>query len=136
MKHIAILGFGTVGGGVADIITDSADLIASSVGEPLALKRILDLRDFPGNRFESLLTKSFEDILNDQDITIVVECLGGKTFAYDYTKRLLAAGKSVITSTRTLLPPTVPSFWRLPFKTMPIICLKPASAVVFPLSAP
>ncbi|MBE7000721.1 MAG: homoserine dehydrogenase [Clostridia bacterium] len=103
MKQIAILGFGTVGGGVADIITDSADLIASSVGEPLVLKRILDLRDFPGNRFESLLTKSFEDILNDQDITIVVECLGGKTFAYDYTKRLLAAGKSVITSNKDLV---------------------------------
>ncbi|MBR4865682.1 MAG: homoserine dehydrogenase [Clostridia bacterium] len=103
MKQIAILGFGTVGGGVADILADSADLIAASVGEPLALKKVLDLRDFPGNRFESLLTKNFEDILDDPDIAIVVECLGGKTFAYDYTKRLLATGKSVITSNKDLV---------------------------------
>lgn len=103
MKQIAILGFGTVGSGVADILTDSADLITASTKEPISLKKILDLRDFPGNRFSPLLTKRFEDILEDASITLVVECLGGKTFAYDYTKRLLSVGKSVITSNKDLV---------------------------------
>ena len=103
MIYTAIMGFGTVGSGVADLLFDNADRVMASVGEEVTLKKILDLREFPSNRFSSLITHHFEDLLNDPEIKIVVECMGGTTFAYDYTKKLLLAGKHVVTSNKDLV---------------------------------
>ena len=103
MTSVAIMGYGTVGCGVAELLVDNADRAEHAVGSPVNLKRILDLREFPGDRFASLLTHRFEDILEDPEIKVVCECMGGTTYAYEYTKRLLAAGKGVVTSNKELV---------------------------------
>ena len=97
------MGFGIVGSGVADLIANNAERVAAAAGEEIVLKRILDLRDFPTSRFAPIITHRFEDILEDPEIQIVAECMGGTTFAFDYTKRLLLAGKHVVTSNKDLV---------------------------------
>lgn len=100
----AIMGYGTVGSGVAEVLSKNAGSISRRLnGETLELKRILDLRDFPGDENESKLTKDFNDILNDSEIKIVCEAMGGCNPAYDFTKKLLAAGKHVVTSNKELV---------------------------------
>lgn len=103
MTNIAIMGFGTVGCGVADLLTDNRKRISASLSGDLCVKRILDLREFPQSRFASIITHDFKDILEDPEITIVAECMGGTTFAFDYTKKLLLAGKHVVTSNKDLV---------------------------------
>ncbi len=103
MIHVAILGFGVVGGGTAEVLTQNHDLLEKTLGQPLSLKRILDLREFPGSPFASLVTHDINDILNDRDISIVVEAMGGLHPAYDFTKAALAAGKSVVTSNKQVV---------------------------------
>jgi len=102
MKKVCILGFGTVGGGVADLLLNNRQLYKERYGVDFSVEKILDLRDFPGSRFESKITHRFEDLLASSP-DIAVECLGGTTFAYDYTKRLLSAGISVITPNKALV---------------------------------
>jgi len=102
---IAVMGFGVVGSGVYDVIEAGKDSITNRAGEPIEIKRVLDLRDFPehpGNADE-IFTKTFDDIINDSEIELVAEVMGGITPAYDYTKRLLSAGKSVVTSNKELV---------------------------------
>ena len=103
MVHVAILGFGTVGGGVAEVLTQNAAVLAQKVGQEINLKYILDTREFPGNPFESKLTHNFEDILNDPEVQVVAECIGGATIALEFVKRLLAAGKHVATSNKEMV---------------------------------
>ena len=103
MISVAIMGYGTVGCGVAALLEDSSPRVLRAAGTEVRLKKILDLREFPGDRFSSLLTHRFEDLLEDPEIRVVCECMGGKTYAYEYTKRLLAAGKSVVTSNKDLV---------------------------------
>ena len=98
----AILGYGTVGGGVADVLFENRDVIAERVGEEIEVKYILDIREFPGDRFESLVTKDFDSIANDEEVKVVCETMGGLKPAYDFTKRLLEAGKSVCTYNKEL----------------------------------
>jgi len=100
---IAIMGFGVVGSGVHEVISKGFESITKRAGEPIEIKRILDLRDFPEHPCAEKFTKSFDDILNDNEIEIVAEVMGGLTPAYDYTKQLLAAGKSVVTSNKELV---------------------------------
>ena len=101
---IAIMGFGTVGSGVAEVLDKNADIICKRLGgEPLEIKRILDLRDFPGDRFERAMTKDFNDILNDPEIAVVAETMGGIHPAFEFTMQLLQAGKSVATSNKELV---------------------------------
>lgn len=101
---IAIMGYGTVGSGVAEVLDKNADIICKRLGgEPLEVKRILDLRDFPGDRFESAMTKDFNDILNDPEIAVVAETMGGIHPAFEFTMQLLQAGKSVATSNKELV---------------------------------
>ena len=101
--NVAILGYGTVGGGVADVLFDNAKDIEARVGEPLNVKYILDIRTFPGDRFEEKITSDFNAILEDEDVKVVCETMGGLKPAYDFTKALLEKGKSVCTSNKELV---------------------------------
>ncbi len=103
MANIAILGFGVVGSGVAEVITNNFDTIRTRIGEPLNIKYILDLRDFPDSPFGHLVTHNFDDILNDKDVDIVVEMMGGSHPAYDFSLATLKAGKSVVTSNKEVV---------------------------------
>lgn len=100
---IAVMGFGVVGSGTVELLDKNKDIIKKHCGKDVELKYILDLRDFPDSPYRDKLTKNFEDILCDPQISVVAELMGGKTFAYDYTKRLLSAGKSVVTSNKELV---------------------------------
>lgn len=103
MSKIAVLGYGTVGSGVVQVLTENSDIVAKKAGEPIEVARVLDLREFPGDPVEKVLTHEFTDIENDADIDIVVETMGGTKPAYDFVKRCLLAGKSVCTSNKALV---------------------------------
>ncbi len=103
MIQVAIMGHGVVGCGVAELLRNNAALIAEKVGDTVVTKRILDLREFPDCAYADVFTKRFEDIVEDAEICIVVETMGGLHPAYDYVKACLLAGKSVITSNKELV---------------------------------
>lgn len=103
MVEIAVMGYGTVGSGVVEVLTKHADSLASRAKEQIDIKYILDLREFPGSPFHDKFTKSFETILNDPEVRIVVEVMGGLHPAFDYVKRCLENGKSVVTSNKELV---------------------------------
>lgn len=103
MISVAIMGHGVVGSGVDEIIRTHKERLFSAIGEELDVKYILDLRDFPDSPHADRFTKNFEDIINDVEVRVVAEAMGGLTPAYDYTKRLLKAGKSVVTSNKELV---------------------------------
>ena len=101
---VAVLGFGTVGSGVVELIYKNHDsIVKKSMQDSLELKYILDIRDFPDSPYKDKFVKDFNIILNDPEVQIVVETMGGATFAYDCVKKLLLAGKSVITSNKELV---------------------------------
>lgn len=100
---VAILGYGTVGSGVFDVLTENREIIAKRVGFPLEVKYVLDLREFPGNPVEPYLTHSFDQIIEDPEIEIIVEVMGGTHPAYEYTKAALLSGRSVCTSNKELV---------------------------------
>ena len=104
MAKVAIMGYGTVGSGVYDIIkTNSDKLSRSATGESVDIKYILDIRDFDDHPEKELFTKEFNDILNDDEVSVVAEVMGGLHPAYEFTKSLLEAGKSVVTSNKELV---------------------------------
>ena len=103
MIKIAILGFGTVGSGVYNVFNTNSEKIAGRVGDGIEVKYVLDLRDFPGNPVEDVLTHEFSDIVNDPEVKVVAEVMGGIKPAYDFTKQCLEAGKSVCTSNKELV---------------------------------
>lgn len=103
MINIAILGFGVVGSGTAEVLTENKEIIEGKLGCEYNIKYILDLRDFPDSPFSSLITHNFEDIINDPDVTVVAEMMGGSHPAYDFTKACLEAGKSVVTSNKEVV---------------------------------
>ena len=103
MVNVAILGFGTVGSGVAEVIHKNANHISQKVANQIHLKYILDLRDFPDSIFADRVVHDFSVIENDPEIDVVVETIGGATIALDYTRRALSAGKSVVTSNKELV---------------------------------
>ncbi|MDO4804417.1 MAG: homoserine dehydrogenase [Lachnospiraceae bacterium] len=103
MINVAILGYGTVGAGVYKVLDMNRETIARRVGEELYVKYVLDLRDFPGDPAQEVLTHNYNDILTDSDVMIVVETMGGLNPAYKFTKLALEAGKSVCTSNKELV---------------------------------
>ena len=104
MAKVAIMGYGTVGSGVYDIIKKNAEkLCINTNGEPVEIKYILDIRDFDDHPEKELFTKEFNDILNDSEVSVVAEVMGGLHPAYEFTKSLLEAGKSVVTSNKELV---------------------------------
>ncbi len=103
MVNVAILGFGTVGSGVAEVLTTNGGLIDRRVDDLVRLKYILDVRDFPDSPYKDLFVKDFAAIENDPELNVVVETIGGATIALDFTTRALKAGKSVVTSNKELV---------------------------------
>lgn len=103
MIQVAVLGYGTVGSGVVEVIEKNKQEINKKSGEELNIKYILDLRDFPGDPYEDKVVHDVELILNDPDIKIICETMGGIKPAYDFTKRALMSGKSVCTSNKELV---------------------------------
>ena len=99
---IAILGFGTVGSGVAETLDVNKDVISKRIGQEINVKYILDIRDFPDSRFAGLVTHDADAVFNS-DIKIAVETIGGARIAYEYTKRALSSGISVVTSNKELV---------------------------------
>ena len=103
MVNIAVLGYGTVGSGVVEVINTNSEIINKNAGEEINVKYVLDLRDFPGDPVEKILVHDFDAILNDEDVKIVVEVMGGTGAAYKFVKASLLAGKSVCTSNKALV---------------------------------
>lgn len=103
MHNVAILGFGVVGSGVYEIIKNNAEVISKKIGADVKVKHILDIRDFENHPDKHLFTKDFEVILNDPEVDIVAEVIGGTKPAFDFTKRALESGKHVVTSNKELV---------------------------------
>lgn len=103
MIQIAVLGYGTVGSGVVEVIEKNKHEINKKSGEELHIKYILDLRDFPGDPYEDKVVHDIELILNDPEVKIICETMGGIKPAYDFTKRALMLEKSVCTSNKELV---------------------------------
>ncbi len=103
MINIAVLGYGTVGSGVVEVINTNGKQINQRIGEELNVKYVLDLRDFPEDPVQEKIVHDFDIILNDPDVQIVVEVMGGIEPAYTFVKSSLEAGKSVATSNKALV---------------------------------
>ena len=103
MAKIAIMGFGTVGAGVAEVARMNASSIAAKMGEEVYVKYILDVRDFPDSPYADRMIKDFSIIENDPEVEVVVETIGGARVALDFTRRALKAGKHVVTSNKELV---------------------------------
>ena len=103
MIKVAIMGYGTVGSGVYEVFRTNKTSIDKKVGQELRVQYVLDLREFPGDPVMDVLTHDFEDILNDDEVKIVAEVMGGLHPAYEFTRRCLEAGKSVCTSNKELV---------------------------------
>ena len=103
MISVAIMGHGVVGSGVAEILTTHKQKLFASIGEEIYVKHILDLREFPDSPLADRFTKDFNDILNDREVRVVVEVMGGINPAYDFVKKCLKSGKSVVTSNKELV---------------------------------
>ena len=103
MAKVAVLGHGVVGSGVVELFHKNQHSIESKAGQSMEVKYILDIRDFPGLPYSDRFTKNFTDILNDPEVTVVAEVMGGLSPAFDYVKSLLEHGKSVVTSNKELV---------------------------------
>lgn len=103
MIKAAVLGYGTVGSGVVKVLQTNRESIARRVGEEICVKYVLDLREFPGDPVEEILVHDYDVILQDPEVRIVVETMGGVNPAYDFTKRALLSGKNVCTSNKELV---------------------------------
>lgn len=103
MINVAVMGYGTVGSGVVEVIDTNNREIAARIGDDICVKYILDLRDFPGDPNEGKIVHDFNIVLNDPEVSIVCETMGGKGAAYKFTKECLLAGKSVCTSNKELV---------------------------------
>lgn len=103
MAKIAVLGFGVVGSGTVELFYKNKNKIVEKAGTDLDIKYILDIRDFPGSPFEGKFTKDINDILNDDEVTLVAEVMGGVNPAFDFVKSCLERGKSVVSSNKELV---------------------------------
>ena len=103
MINVAVLGYGTVGSGVVEVIETNKALLNQRVGQELNVKYILDLRDFPGDPYENKVVHDFETIVNDSEINVICEVMGGVGAAYAFTKQALEKGISVCTSNKELV---------------------------------
>ena len=100
---IAVMGYGTIGSGVVEVLEINRELITKRAGEPIEVKYILDLREFPGDPHEDLVIHDYKTILEDEEVGIVVEAMGGVEPAYTFVKAMLEAGKQVATSNKNLV---------------------------------
>lgn len=103
MAKIAVLGYGVVGSGTVEVFYKNKENLEKKAGEPLDIKYILDVRDFPDSPYADKFVKDFNVILNDPEVSVVSEVIGGLKPAYDFVKSALSAGKSVVTSNKELV---------------------------------
>ena len=103
MVQVAVLGYGTVGSGVFEVMHTNQEIINRNAGQEIRIKYVLDLRDFPGDPVEKVLVHDYSVILNDPEVDIVVEVMGGVNPAYTFVKQALEKGKSVCTSNKALV---------------------------------
>lgn len=103
MIKVAVLGYGTVGSGVVEVFRENQEILNKNVGEEVEIKYVLDLREFPGDPVEKVLVHDFETIVNDPEVKIVVEVMGGLNPSFNFVKRCLENGKSVCTSNKELV---------------------------------
>ena len=103
MVNVAVLGYGTIGSGVVEVLQTNTEVIAQRAGEEIAVKYILDLRDFPGDPNADKIVHDYDIIDKDKDVQVVVECMGGVEPAYTFVKRALLNGRSVATSNKELV---------------------------------
>ena len=103
MAKIAVLGYGTVGSGVVEVLNTNGASIAKRAGETIEVKSVLDLRDFPGDPIQEKIVHDIDLIINDPEIEVVVEVMGGVEPAFTFVKKALEAGKSVCTSNKALV---------------------------------
>lgn len=113
MIQVAVMGYGTVGSGVVEVIEKNKEEINKKSGEEINIKYILDLREFPGDPYEDKVVHDVEQILNDPEVKIICETMGGLKPAYDFTKRALISGKSVCTSNKELVAAYGPELIRI-----------------------
>ncbi len=113
MIQVAVLGYGTVGSGVVEVIEKNKAEINKKSGEELNVKYILDLRDFPGDPYEDKVVHDVNMILDDPEVKIICETMGGLKPAYDFTKKALSLGKSVCTSNKELVAAHGPELIRV-----------------------
>ena len=100
---VAVMGYGTIGSGVVEVLEVNKELITKRAGEQVEVKYILDLRDFPGDKYESCLIRDYKQIVEDKEIGVVVETMGGVEPAFTFVKAMLEAGKHVTTSNKNLV---------------------------------
>ena len=103
MKKIAVLGFGVVGSGTVEVFYKNKEALEKKAGEELDIKYILEIRDCPDERYRDKFVKDFDVILNDPEVAVIAEVIGGVKFSYGYVKSALEAGKSVVTSNKELV---------------------------------
>ncbi len=103
MRQIAIMGFGTIGSGVFDVVNTNREILRKNLGEEIQIKHVLDLRDFPGHPVQAVLTHDVNVILEDPEVDVVVETMGGLEPAFTFVRRALEAGKCVATSNKELV---------------------------------
>lgn len=103
MINVAVLGYGTVGSGVVEVLESNREVISRRAGDTLNIKYILDLRDFPGDPYENKVIHDYQTILEDASVAVICETMGGLKPAYQFTKSALEAGKSVCTSNKELV---------------------------------
>ena len=113
MAKIAVLGYGTVGSGVYEVIKTNQAIVDKNAGEQIEIKYVLDLRDFPGDPVEEILVHDYNVILNDPEVSVVVEVMGGVEPAYTFVKNALLNGKSVCTSNKALVAAKGPELIRI-----------------------
>ena len=99
----AVMGYGTIGSGVVEVLDINGSSIAKRVGEPVEIKYVLDLRDFPGDPIQDKIVHDYKTIAEDPEVKIVVETMGGVEPAYTFVKAMLEAGKHVTTSNKALV---------------------------------
>ena len=103
MAKIAVLGYGTVGSGVVEVLRENGDLIAGRCGQKIEVKKVLDLRDFPGDPVQDIIVHDISEIVNDDEISVVCETMGGVDIATRFVSQCLEAGKSVVTSNKAMV---------------------------------
>ena len=103
MVQVAVFGYGTVGSGVVEVIERNNSYVSSNSGDKVNVKYILDLREFPGDPYESKLVHDVETIIGDDEVSICCETMGGVGAAYKFTKMALEKGKSVCSSNKELV---------------------------------
>ena len=127
MLKFAVLGYGVVGSGVVELFYKNKSKIEKKAGRPMDVKYILDIREFPDSPYKNKFVKTIDEIINDNEIKAVAECMGGVEPAYTFSKKCLERGISVSTSNKET------SFWQSQEQITAIISLKQALAALFRL---